>query len=155
MPSMGGLEVLRTLHQKHQLPRVIVLTGALDDDAAFELISLGVNGILLKEEAPRMLIDSIHAVARGERRIEPRLMQQALDAALRAQARRTGKGESLTPSERKITKHVCEGSSNKRIANQVGISEATVKLHLHRVFRKLGVSNRVQLTLRARELGLD
>jgi len=154
MPGMDGLAAIRALRQKGILPQTLVLTGAVSDNDALELIGLGVRGIILKEEAPRTLIDSIRAVARGERRIEQRLMERALDAALRATADPRGAGPRLTPAERNVLRLVCAGMPNKKVARELGISEATAKLHLHHVFRKLDVRNRVQLTLRARELGL-
>jgi len=109
-----------------------------------------VRAIVLKEEAPQLLLDTIRAVVRGERRIDPQLLARALAAAPEPAS---SAGEQLTAGERRIVRLVCQGLPNKRIARELGITEATVKIHLHRVFRKLNVANRVQLTIRAQQGG--
>lgn len=151
MPGLSGTAVIRQLAESGRLPRTILLTGTIAEDEAVEAVRLGVMGIVLKEEAPRLLLETIRTVARGERRLEARLVQRAYGPAT---GPGTGAGAArLTAAELKIVRLVCRGLPNKHIAHELAISEATVKIHLHRVFRKLNVSNRVQLTIRAHQGG--
>jgi DNA-binding NarL/FixJ family response regulator len=150
MPGLTGTAILRRLLEEGQLPPAILLTGVIADDEAREAVCLGVRAIVLKEEAPQLLLDTIRAVVRGERRIDPQLLARALAAAPEPAS---SAGEQLTAGERRIVRLVCQGLPNKRIARELGITEATVKIHLHRVFRKLNVANRVQLTIRAQQGG--
>jgi len=151
MPGLSGTAILRRLAEDGQLPPAILLTGMIAEEQAREAVCLGVRAIVLKEEAPQLLLDTIHAVARGERPLDPQLLERALAAADQPTSAKAG--EQLTAAERKIVRLVCRGLPNKRIARELGITEATVKIHLHRVFRKLNVANRVQLTIRAQQGG--
>jgi DNA-binding NarL/FixJ family response regulator len=109
-----------------------------------------VAGLVLKETAASGLVDAIHAVARGEQFIPPLLARRALELA---NNRFDADGMSLTPREREIVMAVADGHSNKRVASDLGIAEGTVKLHLHKAYKKLGVTNRVQLSLMVRAQG--
>jgi DNA-binding NarL/FixJ family response regulator len=153
MPGLSGTAILRRLMEGGQLPPAILLTGMIAEHEAREAICLGVRAIVLKEEAPQLLLDTIRAVARGERRLDEQLVARALAAASATQPPGPAGGDRLTAAEHRIVKLVCRGLPNKRIARELGISEATVKIHLHRVFRKLNVANRVQLTIRAQQGG--
>jgi len=153
MPGLTGTAILRRLVEDGQLPPAILLTGTITEPEALEAVCLGVRAIVLKEEAPQLLLDTIHAVAQGERRIDEELLRRALDAASADQPQAQHDGDRLTVAEHRIVRLVCRGLPNKRIARELGISEATVKIHLHRVFRKLNVANRVQLTIRAQQGG--
>ncbi|NJD11251.1 MAG: response regulator transcription factor [Gemmatimonadetes bacterium] len=153
MPGLSGTAILRRLFEDGHLPPAILLTGMISEAEAKEAAYLGVRAIVLKEEAPERLLETIRAVARGERRIEPRLLERALAEVVPAQPHAVV-AEQLTAAEQRIVRLVCQGLPNKRIARELGITEATVKIHLHRVFRKLNVANRVQLTIRAQGGGL-
>jgi DNA-binding NarL/FixJ family response regulator len=150
MPGLTGTAVLRRLAEEGELPPAILLTGSLPEEQALEAVRLGVRAIVLKEEAPRLLLDTIRAVARGERPIPPELVARAYGPR---RSEVMNGHERLTTAELKIVRLVCRGLPNKHIARELDISEATVKIHLHRVFRKLNVSNRVQLTIRAQQGG--
>jgi DNA-binding NarL/FixJ family response regulator len=151
MPGLSGTAILRRLAEDGNLPPAILLTGMIAESEAREAVCLGVRAIVLKEEAPQRLLDTIRAVARGERRLDEQLVARTLAAAPRPAD--VANGEKLTAAEHRIVKLVCRGLPNKRIARELNISEATVKIHLHRVFRKLNVANRVQLTIRAQQGG--
>lgn len=154
MPGLSGTAILRRLAEDGHLPPAILLTGMIAESEAREAVCLGVRAIVLKEEAPQLLLDTIRAVARGERRLDEQLVARTLAAAPHpVEGASSGSGEKLTAAEHRIVKLVCRGLPNKRIARELNISEATVKIHLHRVFRKLNVANRVQLTIRAQQGG--
>ena len=154
MPGKTGLEVLHELVKAGTGGATVLLAANLSDDEVLEALRLGVKGIVLKEQAFEAIRDCIRKVHGGDRWWPPDLMQRALDATLRREADRQGLTQDLTPRELEIVQHVSAGHSNKRIARLLTISEGTVKTHLHTCFKKLGVMNRVQLTLYAQEEGL-
>jgi two-component system nitrate/nitrite response regulator NarL len=154
MPNMTGLELLAELNRCGADVRTTLLAGTLSDEEVLQALQLGVQGIVLKEDAAEAIRDCVRRVHAGERWWPAELMQRALDTALRSESDRRAVAEDLTPRELEIVRHVAAGASNKRIAHALTISEGTVKTHLHSIFKKVDVSNRVQLTLFAQEQGL-
>ncbi len=152
MPRRNGLDVLRTLRCRGDLRPVVILTGDLDDQSLMEAIQLGVNGIIQKEGAENLIVTCLDHVARGERWIERSILQRALDITLRDGAAPAGKLGKLAPRERAISRLVGAGLRNRDIADELGLSEGTVKVCLHRIFEKLDISNRTELAMLAREL---
>jgi DNA-binding NarL/FixJ family response regulator len=153
MPGKSGLDVLRELKGQKLPTRVVVLTAAVEDEEVLEALRLGVSGVVLKEMAPGLLVQCIRKVAAGERWLEKRSFHSALDKLLRreagAQAIRV-----LTARETEIVRMTVSGLRNKELAQKLSISEGTVKIHLHSVYRKLGVDGRIALARYAREKGL-
>lgn len=154
MPQLTGLEFLADLERSGSDVRTILLAASLSDDEVLRALQLGVQGIVLKENAAEAIRDCLRRVHAGERWWPPELMQRALDTALRHEADRQTLAEGLTAREMEIVRHVAGGASNKRIAHQLSISEGTVKTHLYSIFKKVGVANRVQLTVFAQQQGL-
>ncbi|HVB32713.1 MAG TPA: response regulator transcription factor [Gemmatimonadaceae bacterium] len=151
MPRCSGLEAHRRLRERGIRIPTIVLAATLGDDTLVECIRASVEGIILKESAASVLVDAIRAVARGDGWIPAPLATRVLRIMGNDQRRR---GLELTPRERAVVMRVAGGKSNKHIAAELDIAESTVKLHLRNAYAKLGVSNRVQLTLVARERGV-
>jgi len=155
MRGKDGLEVLRELKAERSPTRVVLLTAGLDEDDVVEAIRLGVRGVVLKEMAPRLLIQCLRKVHDGERWLERRSTARALDKLL---LRETGEREAagvLTQREIEIVRLVAQGLSNKEIAQRLSITEGTVKVHVHSVYVKLGVTNRVALLRWADSRGLS
>ncbi|HSW28523.1 MAG TPA: response regulator transcription factor [Longimicrobiales bacterium] len=150
MPRCGGLDARERLLERGLTVPTVVLSATMDDATLGRCLELSVEGIVLKESAASVLVDAIRAASRGERWIPPVLSARALDLMARTPAKAE---DALTPRERDIVLQVASGKSNKRVASELGIAESTVKLHLHSAFTKLGVANRVQLSLLARERG--
>lgn len=150
MPRCGGIEAHEQLRAAGVVIPTVLLTATLSDDTLVRCIRASVEGIVLKESAAEVLVDAIRAVARGERWVPPALTARALDLMARPEPE---PGAELTPRELDVAKLVAAGASNKRVAAELGIAESTVKLHLHSAFAKLGVRNRTQLSLTARERG--
>ncbi len=148
MPHRDGLEAHELLRAKGLRVPTVILSATLSDATLLRCLTSSVEGIVLKESAASVLVDAIRTVARGGRWLPPELTARALDLMAHRQAE-----DALTPREREIVLQVAAGKSNKRVAADLGISESTVKLHLHRAFAKLRVANRVQLSLLARERG--
>ncbi|GMV07358.1 MAG: DNA-binding response regulator [Gemmatimonadota bacterium] len=150
MPRCGGIEAHERLRGRGDRVPTVLLTATLSDDTLLRCLQAAVDGIVLKESAAEVLVDAIHAVSRGERWVPPALTARALELMARPDA---DPETELTQREREVVERVAAGSSNKRVAAELGIAESTVKLHLHSAFNKLGVRNRTQLSLLARERG--
>lgn len=154
MPGMDGLAVLRELEREGSPTRVVVLTAALDEDDVLAAIELGVRGVVLKEMAPRLLIQAVRKVHAGERWLETRSAALALEKLVRKQAGARAAAEMLSQRETEIVRLVASGLTNKEIASRLSITEGTVKVHVHSVYQKLRVGNRVALMRWAEDHGL-
>jgi len=147
MPKLSGLEVLREVGRERLSTRVVFLTAVLTDDQILEAIALGAWGIVLKEIAPEALIDCLKRVARGERWLPGNLIQAAMTRYARRRALPSNTVETLTTREKEVADLVARSLSNKQIADQLNLSEGTVKIHLHNIYRKLAIDNRAALTV--------
>ena len=148
MPGGSGMEVLRRLKAEKSPVRVVLLTAAVDDSALIEAKSLKVQGIVLKNSDPAYLLDCLDRVRHGRSWIDPELTARAKQLA--EAPRQSGKA-SLAPRERQLIGLVRSGLRNRDIAEQLGVTEGTVKTYLHALFEKLGVSNRTELAIKADE----
>jgi DNA-binding NarL/FixJ family response regulator len=141
----------------HDTPRpLVILFGAdADEDWAVEALRAGARGILGKTATVDQLRKAIHVVREGQIWASKRVVARALDLSLGFSAADGhgggGSPADLTRRENEIVKHAAEGLSNKEIANQMAVSEATVKAHLTSIFRKLSVRDRLQLVIRYRD----
>jgi len=154
MPGVTGIELLRHVHDEALPTRVVLLTAEIGDEAVVEAVRLGVAGIVLKEMAPRVLVQSVRAVAAGEKWLDDGAMRRALDKMMRREAGLADAVRMLTPREVEVVRMVATGLRNKQIADRLTITEGTVKIHLHSIYQKLGVSGRVELSIYARDKSL-
>lgn len=154
MPRMDGLETMRRMRSENLTTRVVILTAALDDNEVLEAIRLGVRGVVLKEMAPQLLIQCLQKVHAGGEWLEKRSVGLALEKMLKRENELQNIRKLLTPREIELLKLAASGLTNQQIASQLFISEGTVKIHLHRVYDKLQLKNRVSLMLYAQEKGL-
>ena len=154
MPDHGGLAVLREMHQEHSPTRVVLLTVGLEEKQALEAIRLGVQGVVLKEMASHLLVQCVRKVHAGGQWLERHSASRALATMLRHQEGTRDVTGLLTPRELEIMRLAAQGLRNKRIADVLAISEGTVKIHLHNVYKKLPIDSRLALTLYARDKGL-
>jgi len=154
MPGMDGLSLLRQMKKEKLSTRVVLLTGALDEEELAEAVRLGVRGLVLKEMAPKLLVQCIRQVHAGELWLEKRSVTNALEKLLQREAGQREVAQLLTPREIEIVKQVAAGLRNIEIAKRLFISEGTVKMHLHNIYQKLGVDSRIKLTRYAQEKGL-
>ena len=148
MPGGTGMDVLRTLRKKTGGPKVVLLTAAVDDSSLMEARSLGVEGMVLKNSDPAYLLDCLDRVKAGGSWIDPELTARADELT---DALGEGGGRKLAPRERQLIRYVRQGLRNREIAEQLGVTEGTVKVYLHGVFEKLGVNTRTELAVRADE----
>ena len=163
MPNLDGLGALETLQQTNKRTRVIVLTASEDKNEFVQAMKLGCSGIVLKQTAPDLIVKSIRKVYSGEILLDSHttaavMRQFATPGSEMAAAGQGGKGgrerSPLSTREREIVALVSQGYKNKEMAEKMFISEQTVKNHLHNIFDKLGVSDRLELALYAIHKGL-
>jgi DNA-binding NarL/FixJ family response regulator len=155
MPKLSGLDVLRAAVAERLATRIVFLTASLTDERMLQAVNLGIYGIVLKDSAPESLLDCLDQVVAGGRWLAADLVQSAL---MRETARRrTGRGpiEALTTREAEVMQLVTSGLSNKQVARQLALSEGTVKIHLHNVYRKLNLGSRTALTAYALGAGRE
>ncbi len=146
MPGGTGIEVLRQLRAARSHLPVVLLTAAIDDSQLLEAKALKVEGIVLKNSDPAFLIDCLESVRAGRNWIDPELA-----ARVRQLNARVGRRASLAPRERQLIGFVRKGMRNREIAEELGVTEGTVKAYLHAIFEKLGIGNRTELAIRADE----
>ncbi len=158
MPVLDGVAATRRLRESGHPARVIVLTTFDDDDTVFDGLRAGAVGYLLKDVSSDKLVEAIRAAARGESFLQPSIAAKVLAEFNRLEARpaaaAAGLVEPLSEREMEILARVAAGDSNKEIAAALYITEGTVKNHVTNILGKLGVRDRTQAALRARELGL-
>ena len=149
MPRKDGLTVLRELQREKQEVKVVLLAAVLEDEEVLESLRLGVRGMVLKELAPQMVVQCVRKVHAGERWFEKQAVGRALETLLRREAGEREASTILTPREVEMVGMVARGLRNKEMSERLAISEGTVKIHLHNIYRKLKVESRVELTLYA------
>jgi len=150
----SGLDLIRDLRQENLPVKVIILAGALDDEQTIETMRLGVQGVLVKSMPTRMLVQCIHNVHAGGQWMEKQSLGHAFEKMLRREAGARRLATILTDRETEVMCLVARGMSNRQIASQLTVGEGTVKVHVHNIYAKLGVNNRVDLTLYAHKKGL-
>jgi DNA-binding NarL/FixJ family response regulator len=157
MPKVRGLEVLQQLSESKSGVRTILLSGALEGEEITRAFTLGAKGVILKDSATSMLFRCIEAVMDGQYWIGRNSVADLVDTLKEqrsAEKKAPAKNYGLTPREMEVLRAAVSGLSNKDIAKQFAISEQTVKHHITSIFDKLGVYNRLELTLFAFHHGL-
>lgn len=154
MPRLDGIELLRRMHERQVPTKVVLLTASLDDARLLEAFRLGASGLVLKESAPRLLVQSIRQVANGEQSWNGKAIAGALRLVLQREQAVASLASALTPREIEVTKMVAAGLRNKEIAARLQITEGTVKFHLHSIYEKLQIDGRYALMSYARDHGL-
>ena len=156
MPNMDGVEATRRIASERPATRVIALTSFLEDDKVLPAVRAGAAGYLLKDVGPPELVRAIRTVHGGEALLHPAVAARVLEeVAAPASAPAPPRAEpGLTPREREVLALVARGLANKRIAQELGIAEKTVKIHVSRILHKLGVADRTQAALYAVREGL-
>ncbi|HEX9765108.1 MAG TPA: response regulator transcription factor [Candidatus Acidoferrales bacterium] len=149
MSPIDGLEVLTQLQGAGIESRPIVLTASEDERDYVEAVRRGARGIVLKAAASDRLLEGIRKVHRGEMWIDQRVAADVMKAMSDPRPVTRAERAQLTAREQEIVSLVAQGFRNKEIAEKLSISEQTVKNHLHNIFDKLGVSDRLELALYA------
>jgi DNA-binding NarL/FixJ family response regulator len=159
MPGMDGLEATRRILAPPAHPdcRIIILTTFDLDQYVYAALTAGASGFLLKDVSPEQLIDAVRMVRSGDALLAPsitrRLVERFASAASPPPAVR-GELSELTPRELEVLQLLARGLSNAELAAELVLSEATVKTHVARILRKLGLRDRVQAVVLAYQTGL-
>ncbi|MFL5980862.1 MAG: response regulator [Gaiellaceae bacterium] len=147
MPVMDGIEATRKIVAEHDgAVSVVVLTSLSAREDIMAALDAGASGYLLKDAEPEELLAGVRAAARGDAPLAPRAAREVLSA--RNEQREE---PELSPRETDVLRLVATGLPNKRIACELEISEKTVKAHLTQIFQRIGVTDRTQAALWARE----
>jgi DNA-binding NarL/FixJ family response regulator len=155
IPALDGLAALQKLQLNKRRTKVIVLTASEDKNEFVQAMKFGTSGIVLKQTATELLIKSIRKVHAGEIWLDSNttaaVMRQfaAPNESVAPASTRDRDRSPLSQREREIVALVSQGYKNKEMAEKMFISEQTVKNHLHNIFDKLGVSDRLELALYA------
>ncbi len=153
MPRMDGIEVTRRVIAEDPRARILVLTSFAADDKVFPAIKAGALGYLLKDTGPRELVRAIRQIHRGESSLSPAIARKVLQELSRPSDRPLTP-EPLTKREVEVLQVVARGKSNQEIAEELVISEATVRTHVSNILGKLHLASRTQATLYALREGL-
>jgi DNA-binding NarL/FixJ family response regulator len=149
MPRLDGIEATRRLLAAHPKTAVLVLTSFSDRPRIMGALEAGASGYLLKDVEADEVAEGIRAAARGESPLDPRAARTVLTARAEPDPL-----EELSSREREVLELLLEGLPNKLIARRLDITEKTVKSHLTRIFREIGVTDRTQAALWAERHGL-
>jgi DNA-binding NarL/FixJ family response regulator len=146
MPVMDGVEATRRITAEVAGTQVVVLTSFSDQRRILDALGAGASGYVLKDADPEELLSAIRVAAGGGAPLDPKAARVLLDSRHAPPS-----GRALTAREEEVLELLAEGMANKAIARRLGITERTVKAHLGSVFAHLGVSDRTQAALWAKE----
>lgn len=152
MPGLTGLDLLRQARAEGWRTKIILLTAGLEPKPLVEAVKLKVDGLVLKDAGGDLLMRCIEAVLAGDQWVDKEAMKQVMSTLAQPEI---PPPTDLTPRESDVVRQVAQGQRNKEIARSLGITEGTVKMHLHNLYEKLGVASRTELALLAKEHGLD
>lgn len=145
MPEMCGVTALREIRRGNDNARIVMLTTYKGDAQILRAVQAGAAGFLLKSTLRRELLDTVRGVHMGQRRIPPEIAMEL--------AQHMGQGP-LSPREMEVLNHAAGGNSNRRIAEQLSISEETVKAHMKNVLAKLAANDRTHAVTIALKRGI-
>jgi DNA-binding NarL/FixJ family response regulator len=149
MPVLDGVGATRRIAAEAPGTRVVVLTSFSDNTRVLEALDAGARGYVLKDAEGTEVIRAVRAAARDEAPLDPRVARTVL-----ARGRTGGALSGMTAREREVLELLGAGMANKTIARRLGITEATVKAHLTRIYKQIGVTDRMHAAMWAREHGV-
>jgi len=145
LPDGSGIEACREIRAEFPATRVVMLTSYPDEEAVLSAIIAGASGYLLKQIRARDLVQALESVGRGESLLDPAVTEKVLERVRRiASGTYTDELAQLTAQEQKILQLVAEGKTNKEIAQEVFLSDKTVKNYVSSILSKLNLQRRAQ-----------
>lgn len=153
MPRMDGLEAISQIKRENEKVQILVLTSYSEDAKVFSAIKMGAMGYLLKDSLPQELLRSIREVYHSQPSLHPSIARKLM-TELNRPSEMPSVGEPLTEREDDVLKLLALGMSNQEIADNLVISERTVRTHVSNILMKLHLANRTQAALHAWREGL-
>jgi NarL family two-component system response regulator LiaR len=153
MPNMDGIEATRLITAEQPGVRILVLTSFAADDKVFPAIKAGALGYILKDSGPAELVQAIHQVYQGQPSLEPSIALKMLQE-LSHPPERPPTPDPLSGREMEVLRLLAQGKSNREIADQLVITELTVRTHVSNILGKLHLASRTQAALYALKEGL-
>ena len=154
LPDRKGLELINELKNSSLEVMVVILATAMDEDHTIDALRYGVKGVVLKDMPSHLLLQCLQKVAAGGLWMEKESIGHAFEKMLHREAGMRRLSTILTARETEVMRCVAGGLSNQQIADKLIVREGTIKIHVHNIYRKLGINNRVDLTLYAQKRGL-
>jgi len=154
LPDRNGLDLVNELKNSSLDVKVVILTSSMDEEQTIDSLRFGVKGVVLKGMPSHLLIQCLQKVAAGGLWMEKESIGSAFEKMLQREAGMRRLTTILTAREIEVMKLVASGLSNQEIAGKLIVQEGTIKIHIHNIYRKLGIKNRVDLTLYAQKRGL-
>ena len=155
MPELDGLQATRRILAADPAARILILTTFDLDEYVYEALRAGASGFVLKDDPPEQLIAAIRTVAAGDALLSPAVTKRVIGQFARLQRPEPPKGlDELTAREVEVFRLIADGRSNAEIAQELHISETTVKTHVTHVLQKLDLRDRVQAVVLAHQAGL-
>lgn len=154
MADVGGVEATRRVLQWNQQCRVVALTTFTTEWRALEVLRAGACGYLVKNSTPKQIIDAVVAAHAGDGVVSPEVQERFVRSAIEEDGRQVYAEPDLTHRERQVIELIAKGLSNAEIAEALHYAEGTVKADVRRINHLWGVENRLQIVLRATELGI-
>ena len=153
LPDGSGVEACREIRSAHPKTSVLILTSFADEDALFSAVLAGVSGYVLKDLNPHAVQDAVITAGRGGSLLDPQMATRVLERLRRGEAGHPADDAfaTLTPQEERILEMIGEGHTNRQIAEQLALSEKTVKNYVSQVYSKLHVERRSQAATLAAE----
>lgn len=153
MPEMDGIACIKEIKKQRPAARILVLTNFAGEEMIFPAIKSGAVGYHLKDSSPEALIEAIRQVSQGVASLHPSIAKKVLDELHNAGKQRLS-DEPLTQREMEVLRRIAQGYENREIAEQLVISEATVRTHVSNILGKLHLASRTQAALYALREGL-
>ena len=155
MPIMNGIEATREIRAKFPNIKILVLTTYDDDEWVFDAIRAGASGYLLKDTPRQKIVEAIRGTMDGKSFVDPAIAGKLLNQVASKQTQPTSiLTDKLTERELDVLRLIAKGINNSEIANQLHLSEGTVRNHVSAILEKLGVSDRTQAAVIAIQHGL-
>lgn len=153
MPEMDGIAAIKEIKKQRPKARILVLTNFAGEDMIFPAIKAGAVGYHLKDSSPEALIEAIRQVSQGVASLHPSIAKKVLDELHNSDRQKLSE-EPLTQRELEVLRRLAQGRENKDIADDLVISEATVRTHVSNILGKLHLASRTQAALYALREGL-
>lgn len=145
MPGESGIEACHEINNRWPETHVIMLTSYAEDELIFQALQAGASGYVLKQVGNRPLIEALEAVRKGEALLDPRVTRRVIARVRETeQERQASAFRELTPREMEILAEVAKGKTNSDIAEELTLSEKTVRNHVSSILRKLDMNNRIE-----------